>query len=483
MSGSGLFSIARSALLTHQTALQTISQNIANAETQGYSRQEAVLSSNTPVHMPYGNVGTGVSVETIARRRDILLDDNFRSANGNASQSEMRRDLLTRVEEMFGEPSDAGMSNALDKFFNAWSELATSPGNPAARTAVQQQGRQLSQLFNDYDAQLSQQRVSAGDRLSDTVAEINALATRVAELNVQVIASESGGHAAGDLRDQRDLLLDRLSQLSGSRVIPQGDGSVTVLIGNSTLVDSNTARPVLVELAPQTPPPAVTPADVPLRLRLGSSPDAIMPLGGQVKSLLQHINTDIPAIRGQLDALASGLVSSVNAEHVQNFVFSGNSVPGSAAGNFFDPGSVATPVRAGTIRLSALVASDPSAIATSRDASAPLDNTGAHALSELRSATTAVTYVNSSGVTETGGFVGFFRDVVSRLGLDVRTAEDDATVRRTLTDQADRRRESVSGVNTDEELVHMLRVQQAYTAATKLIQTADEMLQTLMSIV
>ena len=79
MSG-GLFSIARSALLTHQTALQTISQNIANAETPGYSRQEAVLVANTPVRLPYGNVGTGVHVETIIRKRDILLDESYRDA-------------------------------------------------------------------------------------------------------------------------------------------------------------------------------------------------------------------------------------------------------------------------------------------------------------------------------------------------------------------------------------------------------------------
>ena len=78
---SGLFSIARSALLTHQTALQTISQNVANAETPGYSRQEAVLAANTPVRLPYGSVGTGVSVQTIIRKRDVLLDESFRSAN------------------------------------------------------------------------------------------------------------------------------------------------------------------------------------------------------------------------------------------------------------------------------------------------------------------------------------------------------------------------------------------------------------------
>ena len=84
---SGLLSIARTALLTHQSALQTISQNIANAETPGYSRQEALLVANTPVAMPYGSMGTGVHVETIIRKRDLLLDDSFRSANSLAAKA------------------------------------------------------------------------------------------------------------------------------------------------------------------------------------------------------------------------------------------------------------------------------------------------------------------------------------------------------------------------------------------------------------
>ena len=99
---SGLFSIARTALTAHQTALQTVSQNIANAETPGYSRQEVVLTANTPVRFTYGSVGTGVSVATIQRKRDILLDDGFRSANALFGQADMRSQLMGQVEGVFG---------------------------------------------------------------------------------------------------------------------------------------------------------------------------------------------------------------------------------------------------------------------------------------------------------------------------------------------------------------------------------------------
>ena len=104
-------------------------------------------------------------------------------------------------------------------------------------------------------------------------------------------------------------------------------------------------------------------------------------------------------------------------------------------------------------------------------------------MSGLRSTSGSVTYTSPAGVVETNSFLGFFRNTVTTLGIDVRGAQDDASVYRTLSEQSEARRQSVSGVSTDEELVQMLRVQQSYTAATKLIRVADEMLQTLLQLI
>ncbi len=484
MSNTGLFSIARSALLTHQTALQVISQNIANAETPGYSRQEAVLQPTTPVRFSYGNVGTGVNVATVIRKRDILLDDGFRTANGQASTSEMRRDLLGQLEGVFGEPSEAGMSNALDQFWGAWSDLATSPNSGAAKAIVQQRGRQVTGLFKQFDTQLSQQRTSTIDRLNNSIAEINQTASQIADLNQRIVTSESNGNTANDLRDQRDLRVDSLSRLGGVRVFDQPNGSVSVLIGNSTLVDGISSRPLSVQLVPPTPTPTVTPADIPVKIVLGNSQDALYPVGGALKSMLDFVNADIPAARGRLDALASGLVSGVNAQHVQGFVFSGTTIPGTAAGNFFAAGTLASPVRASTIALDATIDANSAQIATSRNSSAPTDNANATALSALRTTASTVSYLATpTSPPETGSFVSFYRNMVTGIGIGAKSATDDATVYRALTDQSDTRRQSVSGVSTDEELTNMMRVQQSYTAATKLIRTADEMLQTLLQMI
>lgn len=479
---SGLFSISRSALLAHQQTLQTIGHNIANAETPGYSRQEAVLNATTPTRMSYGMVGTGVRVETIVRKRDVLLDEGFRTASGKAGESTVRKDTLGAIENVFGEPSDTGLTSALDEFWNAWSDLSATPNSQAARAVVQQRGTQVAGLLNNYDAGLNQQREFTVGRMRSMVDDVNQMANQVADLNSRIVQTEAGYGNAGDLADERDKLVDKLATMVGVRAIPQGDGSVTVLVGNSTLVDGGTSRPLRIAVVPPVPAPATPTPDIPVRLSLGNSTDPLIPNSGEMRAMLDIVNKDLPALRSRLDTLASSIVTSVNAAHTQGFVFTGTTLPGTAAGNFFDPGTVSLPVNAATIKLDATIAGDISKIAVSGNASAPLDNTVAKAMMALRNDTSTVNYSYGS-TSETGSFLTFFRSTATRLGLDVSTADDEATVSNLLVEQADIRRQSVSGVNTDEELVQMLRVQQAYTAATKLIKSADEMLQTLLSLV
>ncbi|MBY0489641.1 MAG: flagellar hook-associated protein FlgK [Gemmatimonadaceae bacterium] len=479
----GLLSIARTALTTHQTALQTISQNIANAETPGYSRQEAVLQANTPTSFSYGQVGSGVSIKTIIRKRDLLLDDAFRSAAGQNGEAQMRADLTSQIEGIFGEPTDAGMSSALDQFWNSWSDLSASPNSLAARAVVQQRGRQLAQMFNDYDTALTQQRTSNLERLTNTVDQVNSLASQVASLNAEIVVSESNGQPNNDLRDLRDRKLDDLSKLAGTRVIYQANGGVSVTIGNSTLVDGASATKLNVKLLTPNPLPATPPTDIPVAFTLGDTLDPVANMGGQLAALQDVLNTDIPQMRGRLDAMASQLVTAVNTAHTAGYTFNGTTIPGTAAGNFFDAGTVLNPVRAATMRLDAVVANDPGKIAASGAANGPSDNSVAQNLAALRSANNTVTWTDANGATETGSFVAFFRGAMTRLGSTVSESTDRASVTSALTDQAETRRQSVSGVNTDEELVNMMRVQQSYTAASKMIKVADEMLQTLLSLV
>ena len=481
---SSLIGIGRSALVAQQQALQVLSQNIANAETPGYSRQEAVLTANTPVRLAYGNIGTGVTVSVIQRKRDAFLDDGVRSSSGQAGEASLRSTLLGQIEGVFGEPAEAGMADALDKFWGSWSDLASNPTNGAAQAVVQQRGRQLAQRFNEYDGQLTRLRQSNLDRVEGTVARINSIANQIADLNNRILSSEGNNTPANDLRDARDGLLDDLSKLAATRVFPSAtNGGVQVVIGNTTLVDGASARALTARLAPQNPPPAAPDLDLPVRIYSGTSPDPLTGFGGELGAVLDVLGRDLPDMRGRLDALAAGIAREVNTLHSGGYTFSGAAIPGTAAGNFFDPGTVSDPVRASTLRLSTAVATDARAVAVSGDASSPTGNSVARDIASLRITSPTITYTSSTGVTESGSFFSFFQKSVTQLGIDVRGARDNASVYSALQEQAEARRQSVSGVNIDEELVQMVRLQQSYTAASKLIKTADELMQTILQLI
>ncbi|MCU0648090.1 MAG: flagellar hook-associated protein FlgK [Gemmatimonadaceae bacterium] len=474
---TGLLGIGRSALMTQQRALQVVSQNIANVETPGYSRQEAVLTANTPVRFPWGNLGTGVSIVDIARRRDQLLDTAFRDNEGRAAGADTRRGLLAGIENIFGEPSDRGMSTALDKFWSAWSDLAANPSSSAARNVVQQRGREVAQLFNNYDRQLTSMRDQAIARVTNTITQVNDLAQQVADLNGRILASEAGGQTAGDLRDARDLAIDKLSTLVGASATPNADGTLTVTIANATLVDNTTARPLTVRFQQPPAPPALVPADLDIELRLGTSLDALPPTGGLVGATMTVINTDIPDMRTRLDAMASAIASEVNTLHRTGYTFPTNVPPGVAAGDFFDPGSVTQPVTAATFKLLKDIDDDASGIAASTNQNGPTDNALALAMAQLKDKPNTVSFGG-----EQGTFLSFFRSSMTRVGLATSRATEDAEAYKALALQAENRRQEVSGVNLDEELVSMMRFQQAYAAAAKLITTADEMMQTVLTL-
>ncbi|MEI6740589.1 MAG: flagellar hook-associated protein FlgK [Gemmatimonadaceae bacterium] len=475
---SSLISVANSALLTQQAALQTISQNIANGQTPGYSRQEAVIASTTSLQTGNGFVGTGVSVQTISRVRDQLLDDAYRTTAGQTGEADARNSLLGQLQAIFGEPSDQGMANALDQFWGSWSDLATSPQSGANKVIVQQRGRSLAQLLNSYDDRLTQVRNTALQQVQGAINEINQQTATIAELNGQISAAETTGATANDLRDHRDRMIDTLAKNGGIRVIPQSSGSVTVMIGASTIVEGSTARALSGNTGMSTGS-----VDVPVEMSLSGSLMKSGTIGGRLGALLDTVNNSVPDLRAQLNAMAMALVTKVNGVHTQGYLFPGGTIPGTAAGNFFDPGTVSTPVTAGSIRLDTAVEASAAKIAASKDANAQSDNQLAVQMKALIEDQNAISFTNRKGGILSGSFLGFHRDLMTTLGYSVKAAEDDSTAATAAQSQADSRRQSVIGVNTDEELVRMMRFQQSYTAAAKLLKSVDELTQTLLGLI
>ena len=502
MSLTSILSVARTALNYQQAVIQTAGHNIANAETEGYSRQRVDAQAATPQYFPYGNIGTGVAIDDIRRARDELLDVSYRQESSGFGAATLREELLSQVEGILGEPSDDGLAAAMDEFWSAWSELANAPTSEAARSVVQQRARNVVTQLNAFDQRLTDLRDQTQIRMSNTLTELNGLADTIAQLNGRIVEAEVGGKMANDLRDQRDLAIDRLSQLGDVRVLPQADGSATVLLGNNTLVDG--VHPQHLQVAVNT--------GGTLKLAFARSPaDPLLPVGGQLQTMLDFQNTELAETQERLDAIANTLARTVNAVHTLgndgtalapylNF-FVDKTSDTYVDGDPFASPPVTGVVTARNIALSSAIAQDASRIAsTSSLTSRPADNDVALVLAGLRTATSVVlggvtlATVNFTTVDRStnpagrrtsapGSVADFYRATTSGLATQVKDAESTATVRRTLVEQAEQRRTSVSGVNVDEELTTLMRAQQAYAAAAKVITAADEMMQTLIGMI
>ncbi len=485
MSIGSILSIARSAIQAHQTAAAVVSNNIANAETEGYSRQRADLLPGGTIRFTYGTIGTGVTVDGVSRIRNLALDGNVRLQSGNAQGATVRSELLGEVESVFAEPSEQAMAAGLDAFFSAWSDLANNPTDATAKGAVRQRGAQVASLFNDYANRLNEIQNGTRDQLALNIDEANGLTQQMADLNRQITAAEADGHESPALRDERDLVSDKLATLLGARTVPQANGSYAVVVGGTTIVDASSTRPLALQ------------AGSPASIVVAQTGSQVRFVGGTAGAMLNVMDTDIPAVRTKLDTMVKGFVNGVN--HLQ---MSGWSAAGEALGRsnwnplsgptgsrieFFD----STKTAAGSIALSADVLNDAGVIAAGSTQNGAGDNSVALSIGALRDdngmaaleAAMGPAFGTSVGIASGTTFSEYYRDTVSTLGLDVSAAEADSEAFKTLASQAETRRSSVMGVSIDEELTLLMRHQQAFAAASRLVNTADEMAQEILNMV
>lgn len=470
-----ILSIARGAIQAHQIAIQTASQNIANADVEGYSAQRVQITANSAQTFTYGTIGTGVVVKGITRARDVLLDDQFRKASTGASGYDTTRDLLGRVESVLGEPSTTGLSNAMDVFWNSWSDLSADPSSLSARGVVQQRGSELAGTFNRFANQLDEVSNAARGQLTADIGKINELARQIADINPSIVAAESSNSPANDLRDTRDRLLDQISRLGDTTAIERHDGSVGVYFAGRLLVDGPDAHQLTIA------------GSSTLSIRFAGETSDLTAVGGSVGATVDAINTTIPSVMANLDSLAGTIVREVNAIHAAGTVFTIANPAGTTAGNFFaqngdeTSGDVAQTARG--MSLSSSLTSLTGIAASAGGASGPGNNAVAAGIAGLRNKT--LNFYDAAGSTPplaTTSMGTFYRDTVASVGLASSQAANAATVHETLASQADTRRQSVSGVATDEELVGLIKHQQAYSAAARLVKVVDEMSQTLIDL-
>jgi len=416
---------ALSGLLAEQQALDVTGNNIANANTEGYTRESATLQSNLPITIPATNpttgqgaqLGTGVSVANIARVRNTYLDAQYRAQNSALSGASTQSEELAQAQSAFNEPSSAAIASQLSTFWNAWSNLADSPTSEAAKQAVVAAGEQLATTFNELSAQLSTIAGQAGEQykaLTGAGGEVEDIATQIAQLNGQIKLAEEAGQQPNDMLDRRDLLLDKLSGLANVTVTEEPDHTDTVTFGDA-------AEP-LVEGTHVDWPQELTEA-------AGGQLGALLGLTGP-KGALTTLQTG-------LDGVAETLAGSVNEQLSKPF-FSGK---GAAA--------LTVAVNAEEVQAST--------------GAAPGGNKAALAVAALR-----------GGAAEEG-----YATLVEQLGSDVRTAKDDATNLQTTVTAINDQRQAVSGVSLDEEMTNLITFQRGYQASARTLTAMDDMLETL----
>jgi flagellar hook-associated protein 1 FlgK len=435
-------------LLAQQRLLDTTGHNIANASTKGYSRQEATLVAAPALEIPSGGIaggsgahlGAGVDVQAFRRIRDSFIDLQYRGQNTNLGEWTARANSLERAEGALSEPGENGINQQLTEFWNAWADLANANADraPAARNVVEK-GITLADSIKQVRAQIdmvkSQSYAEYADLArpagpGDSGGEVAQIAQSIAELNDTIKRYITTGDIPNDLLDQRDQLLDNLSEFGQVSVDAQADGTINVSFVDK--VASGTTYPVVTGSTSTWAGPPAGDAWSPGG-RLGGLLDASKP-GGTLDGYLTS-----------LDTIAGNLVTAVNTAY---------------NGTFF---TVGVPAGA-TIDVSAPLLANPSALDAGSGASGSSDY--ALAVSQLRDGAT----VDQP-----------YRAFVAQVGSNVREAIRQESNAQVLTDAVENRRQSVSGVSLDEEMSNLVRFQRAYQASARAMSTLDEMLDVLIN--
>lgn len=440
--------IALSSLYAQRKALQVTGQNIANVNTEGYSRQRVELIADSGPVTParesrYPGPGMGVLTGDTTRLRDQFLE--LRGYQEHAVDAGLKesQSVLARVELAFDEPSDDGLSKLISGFLAGFDDVANNPDDLAARSQLVERATTLAAGFTQLDAALATQRSSSVEELSSVIDEVNNAAASIAQLNQNITSALNNGFSPNELMDQRDQLVAQMAEQVGVTVRPGENGNLGVFVGGTAIVRGPKATPLQVEVGTD---PAQT-------VRVTWSSDRY-PAGvtGSAGGLLSAVNDVIPRYRDGLAAVAQQLSDDVNAVHRTGFA-----LDGSAGLDFF----VAGP--GGGIQVNPAIGADPELVAASGSAGATRDGSVAQQIAEL------------TGVGDS------YHRLVINLGVETQAINRRVDVQAAIVQHVDAARESAAGVNLDEEMTAMLQFQHAYDAAARFLTAVDQMLDTLIN--
>ncbi|MEB3222223.1 MAG: flagellar hook-associated protein FlgK [Candidatus Sericytochromatia bacterium] len=490
-------------LLTAQRAVDIASHNIANAETEGFSRQRGDTSAALPLaRAAIGNVGTGVKLDAINRVRDELIDRQVRNEQSKLGESEARSLTLTKLEQVLGEPGDTALSGRFAAYYDSWQRLSTNPENTGYRLAVRDAAVSLTETFRGLNTSLEALRDEMMLRAEAVVADLNQKATQIADLNREIVATLVQGQQPNDLMDQRDVLIDQVSKLVKVQVVEvPSTGALNVYLGNQPLVAGPNAYMLdnpAVNALTDTASIAFTKA--PIDPATGAKVAATIG-GGELKAILEARNVTLaklPPAAGQaegvlfrLHQLATYVISDTNPIHTSGFDRFGDAggafFAGTNASDIAVSSTILTDATDGTGKqgfdLIAVAGEAPSSASGGKaDNRTALEIVRRRFQNLVSKEPPPADPRTSPPVAGAKPFEDFWQATVSGIALSVQSAGRTVKTQEALVLTVTERRSVVSAVSTDEEMANVIRYQKAYAASARMVSTIDQMLDLLVNL-
>lgn len=456
---------AKRALQSQQAALNVTGHNIANANSLGYTRQIAVL--NATAAFTFQNmgrttqIGTGVNLDQITRSREFFIDSQLRNETSSQQYWTTRNTALNTIQGIMNEPTDNSLRNDMDAFWNAWSELSTDPESLPARTVVMAKANSLVESFHNISTSATEISQNLNNTIAVQIKQINTFVSQIADLNDQIYRAESSGGNPNDLKDKRDLVIDELSEIISVKVDDLASGfSVTIgdPVTGTKVVDGKTVN-LLTDFTGDT-------------LNLSTAKGSLL-AALEIRGDASGVGGYIQDFMSQFDELALGIATAVNALHT-----SGQDLQQVQGEEFFD---TAVPIKASNIKLNASIVGDVSKIAAASIAADinPGDGSIALKISSLSEgwAATASPFLPSTA----SSFAAFYTSSIVQIGVDVQKAESMQSMKDAVVAQLANQRDSVSGVNLDEEIINLTKYQKSFAAAARVVTMMDDLLDTIIN--
>jgi len=440
---TGALSAARTALDAASAEAAVSTQNIANASTPLYAREQVDLTTSPN--------DSGVAISNIERLVTPTIRSSLLSAQGQQSGASESSQILSQVQALFGEPSN-GLSTQLTGFWNAWQQVANSPSDPGARDALVSATTQMTTQFNTVADGLTALQQSLVPAIGQQIDQVNSLAQQVASLNGQITSGVAGGQNVNSLEDQRDQLVSQLAELVGAAPTALPTGQPTVVVNGQPLVVGQTVYAL--QAATTSTSVSVTWA---------ANGQAVNLTGGQLGAEIQAVTSQIPTVQGQLNAVAAGVIQAVNTQSQAGYTLDTPPVTGVA---FFQG------TGAGDIAINPAIAANTNEIAASASGS-PNDGANAQLIANLATA------AGASGST----LMQQYNALVVQVGTMLATANQGQTTANNQVTSFEQLDQSVSGVSTSDEQTALLLDESQSQAASAVLQAVQAMLNGLLTAV